>query len=197
MNLLAHLHLGATVHPGTAGGNLLADYRRQLPPAAKDDWVELGVRLHRRIDACADAHPLHREARACVAPPRRRLAGIMVDVFFDYFLTRHWARFEPRPLPDFVNAELDRIARHLRDTRSVHAPFLARLQQGRWLLSYGTLEGLGQTFARIAARAPAVAHLAGAESELARHAPALERLFLDFYPDLIARCAPRRPPAQT
>jgi acyl carrier protein phosphodiesterase len=191
MNLLAHLHLGATAHPGVAAGNLLADYRRRLPPAAKDDFMEAGVRLHRRIDAQADAHPLHKEARRCISPARRRLAGILVDVFFDYCLTRHWNRFESRPLPDFVDGELDRIARHLRDTQSVYAPFLAKLRNGQWLLSYGTPEGVGQAFERMAARSPAVAKLVGAEGELRENTAALDEMFLSFYPDLVAACAQR------
>lgn len=115
----------------------------------------------------------------------------MVDVFFDFFLTRHWNQFEPIPLSDFVHGELDRMARYLRDTNSVYGPFLTKLRHGQWLLSYGTLEGIGQTFARMATRSAALAHLVGAESELHENKAALDRLFLSFYPDLIAACSPR------
>jgi acyl carrier protein phosphodiesterase len=191
MNLLAHLHLGAAAHPGAAAGNLLADYRRRLPPAAPDDGIETGVRLHRKIDAYTDAHPLYQEARCCISPAHRRLAGIMVDVFFDYFLTRHWNRFESTPLPEFVAGELDRIARYLRDTQSVYGPFLAKLRQGQWILSYGTLDGIGQTFGRMATRSPVLAPLVGAECELRDNESRLEVLFLSFYPDLIAARASR------
>lgn len=115
----------------------------------------------------------------------------MADVFFDYFLTRHWSRFESIPLPEFVAGELDRIARYLRDTQSVYGPFLAKLQQGKWILSYGTLEGIGQTFGRMATRSPVLAPLVGAETELRENDAMLETLFLSFYPDLIAHCSPR------
>jgi acyl carrier protein phosphodiesterase len=188
MNLLAHLHLGATTHPGAAAGNLLADYRRRLPPAAGDDFMESGVRLHRKIDAHTDAHPLHKEARQCISPARRRLAGIMIDVFFDFFLTRHWNRFESTPLPDFVEGELTRIARYLHDTHSVYGPFLAKLQQGQWLLSYGTVDGIGQTFGRMASRSPVLTPLVGAESELLDNDTQLDGIFLSFYPNLMAAC---------
>lgn len=190
MNLLAHLHLGAPTPPGVAAGNLLADYRRRLPPATIDAHMEMGVRLHRQIDARTDAHPLHQEARRCISPARRRLAGILVDVFFDFFLTRHWSRFAPTPLLDFVPAELNRIARHLGAARSAYAPFLAQLQAGRWVLSYGTLEGVGQTFSRMANRSPILARLIGAESELRENDAVLEKLFLNFYPELAAGFSP-------
>lgn len=190
MNLLAHLHLGAKTLAGVAAGNLLADYRRRLPPTPIDGLMAIGVRFHRKIDAQTDAHPLHREARRCISPARRRLAGIMVDVFFDYFLTRHWNRFEAVPLQDFVHAELSRIARHLRDAQSAYAPFLAKLRQGQWILSYGTVEGIGQTFGRMATRSPVLTALVGAENELRENDSTLETLFLSFYPDLVAHCLP-------
>ena len=54
--------------------------------------------LHRRIDSFADTHPAFRRSRGRVSAARRRVAGIMVDMFYDHFLARHWGQFSGQRL---------------------------------------------------------------------------------------------------
>ena len=103
MNLLAHLHLSAAHSTGVAAGNLLADFLRRTGAAPPDAEFAAGVRLHRAIDAFAEAHPRHRAARACLSPERRRLGGIIVDVACDFFLSRDWPRYSPLPARNYHN----------------------------------------------------------------------------------------------
>ena len=46
--------------------------------------------LHRRIDNFADTHPAFRRSRGRVSAARRRVGGVMVDMFYDHFLARHY-----------------------------------------------------------------------------------------------------------
>jgi len=62
------------------------------PPVGLSPALLAGVALHRSIDSFADRHPAFRRSRARISPARRRVGGIMVDLFYDHFLALHWSR---------------------------------------------------------------------------------------------------------
>lgn len=188
MNLLAHLHLAAAQPGGVAAGNLLADYRRHVAVPIGDRDVAEGIRFHRRIDAVADAHPRHRSARALISPRRRRLAGVIVDVLYDYCLSSQWASYASEPLEAFVERELNRILHALPPGAADCRALIARIRSERWILCYGTPAGLRLTFQRVARRSPVAAGLLGAEEELDRVGPHLAASFQELYDDLQAAC---------
>lgn len=192
MNLLAHLHLSDGWPVPVAAGNLLADYLRRfgagLPAAGiSDAGFAEGVRLHRAIDAFAEADPRHRAARACLSSARRRLGGIIVDVACDYFLSQDWPRYCPVPLREYVSARLAAIQNFLRGHATPLRALVDRAVAEEWLLAYGTPAGLRLTFERISRRAPAAAPLRGAEEEILDRQVCLRAAFADFYPALRAR----------
>jgi acyl carrier protein phosphodiesterase len=188
MNLLAHLHLSEGRPVATAAGNVLADYLRRTGATDIDSDFTTGVRLHRAIDAYAEAHPATRKARACISPARRRLGGIIVDVAYDFFLSQAWDRYSALPLREFVASRLGAIRQYLESHPSPLRPLVDRAIEQGWLLSYGTMEGLRTTFDRVANRAPAAAPLRGAEEEVERNGDHIQRAFTEFYPQLMARC---------
>ena len=188
MNLLAHLHLSEGRPVATAAGNTLADYMRRTGATSIDPDFERGVRLHRSIDAYTETHPLTRLARACISPARRRLGGIIIDVAYDYFLSRDWSRYSSVPLEHFVATRLTAIQRYLEGHPSPLRPLVDRAIAQGWLLSYGTMEGLRTTFERVATRAPAAVLLRGAEEEVERNGDHIRSAFAEFYPQLMARC---------
>jgi len=51
--------------------------------------VERALAQHRAVDTFTDAHRSCARARR-VAPPHRRFAGIVVDMYYDHYLARHW-----------------------------------------------------------------------------------------------------------
>lgn len=184
MNLLAHLHLSDGQPTAVAAGNLLADYLRRVGAEPVDDAFRRGLKFHRAIDAFTDAHPVVRNARGLVSPARRRLGGIIVDVAFDYVLSRAWRQYHPEPLARFVHGRMDEICRYLYRAGSKLGPLADCARQQGWLLSYGTAHGLALTFQRVASRAPAAAGLRGAEQEILANEPAFAAAFADFYPAL-------------
>lgn len=193
MNLLAHLHLSEGRPAGVAAGNLLADFLRRLDVAPLDADFAAGVRLHRAIDAYADAHPALRAVRAAFAPPWRRWGGVLLDVACDFFLARAWPRHSPVPLRAYVAAGLGNIRIYLQEARPTPLrPLLDRAIAEEWLLECGTRDGLRRTFERIARRSPAAAALRGAECEIERRRAPLQAAFDEFYPQLLDRFG--RPP---
>lgn len=101
MNFLAHLWLADRT--GTSlSGSVLGDVVRGADLSAYPDDIALGIRLHRRVDAATDRHPIMQAARSAFAQGERRYAGIVLDLAADHALANAWDDFHDRPLADFA-----------------------------------------------------------------------------------------------
>lgn len=100
MNVLAHALLAAP-DADAMFGSLIADFLRGRVDPTLPRGVRDGIALHRAVDTYTDAHPDVAEARALLAPPYRRYAGILLDVWFDHLLARDWERHAPGSLHAF------------------------------------------------------------------------------------------------
>ncbi|WVM93891.1 ACP phosphodiesterase [Halopseudomonas pachastrellae] len=122
-------------------------HQLDLPEAVRG-----GVWLHRRIDSYTDAHPLVLQSKARVSLERRRFAGILVDMFYDHLLARHWASFTDRPLDDFsrdVYCQL-RAQRALMPERAWTV--VSYMSEQDWLGSYAELKHLHRAVDNMARR---------------------------------------------
>jgi acyl carrier protein phosphodiesterase len=182
MNYLAHLHL-AHISDTSLPGALLGEYARgsidtRLPPP-----LQLGIRLHRCIDSFTDAHPLHTGAVRALPSPFRRYGGIIMDMMFDHFLTRHWSRYHPWRLDDFIGYS------HRQLQPDEHWPeamviLVERLKQYRLLASYQSLEGITLAIGRIDHRFRRPTPLPLCAPLLEQQYCTMEQAFLGFYPEL-------------
>ena len=190
LNLLAHLHLSANCPPDILTANVLADYLGRYDPVVKmpEKMVARlmpGIRLHREIDSFTDQHNVVAEARNLISSPRRRLAGVIVDIAFDYYLTRHWEEFSIEDRETTISrgyAIMSMVASTglSRKTQSL----ISKMRANNWLSAYGTLEGQRLTYQRVSRMSDAFTALAGAEEEIVKRDSEIDRCFLAFYPDL-------------
>lgn len=191
MNLLAHLHLSFGRDPDTLTANVLADYLTRYEPvenmpAKLRDRFMPGVVLHRKIDSFTDQHEVVARARGLVSPERRRLAGIIVDIVFDFYLSKNWRRFSRESQEITVSrgyATISMVA--ATGLGEATQTLVSRMRRTDWLNAYGTLEGQATTFRRVSRRSPALEKLRGSEDEILRSGAGLERCFLEFYPELM------------
>lgn len=182
MNYLAHLHLGGPT-PEQMLGSLYGDFVKgrldeQFPPA-----VLAGIQLHRRIDAFTDSHPLVQRAIGRFPAERRRYAGIVVDVFFDHCLARHWRDYVDEPLHAFTTRVYGVLAAEpaLPGRLAAIAPYMIA---DDWLGSYQDFRVIGQVLQGISRRLSKPEGLAGAMPEVrALYEPLVED-FREFYPVL-------------
>lgn len=182
MNYLAHLYLAERTGTSFAG-NFLGDFVRGRLDGRFAPEIEAGIRLHRRIDSYSDSHPLLMEARARFHAPFRRYAGILLDVYFDHLLARHWHEFHDEPMPRFAR----RAARAMRDDWPQAAPFprerLERLSEV--LCSYARPQGVDTALRRVDARLSRSSPLPRALPVLTGQDAALDRVFGSFFPELV------------
>lgn len=185
MNYLAHVFLAGPTH-ASRFGNLLGDFMRGVDLASLPAAVRDGVEQHRRVDAFTDRHPLVKRSHARLPAGLRRFAGILVDVFHDHLLTRHWQRFAADLRLTELTADVYRaidVHWHLAPERlrRVAAP----MQHGDWLASYGELENVDHALRGLSGRMRRANPIGDALPTLLAHDAALERDFLEFFPALI------------
>lgn len=184
MNYLAHLHLGGD-RPEQLLGSLYGDFVKGVLAGRFPVDIETGIRLHRRIDAFTDAHPLIKQAMGRFPAERRRYAGIVLDVFFDHCLARDWGQYSDVPLDAFIGKVYRVLANEpaLPERLALIAP---RMAAQDWLGSYVDFEVVGDALAGISRRLSRPEGLAGAMQELRALYQPLSEDFSEFYPQLQA-----------
>lgn len=170
--------------------NVLADYLGRYDPVRKmpepmAERMMPGVRLHNEIDQFTDQHPVVAEARGLVSEERKILGGIIVDIAFDYYLSRHWEEFSDESLESTISrgyATMAMVASTGLSRRTLS--LVSKMRMKNWLRAYGTLEGQALTFRRVSRMTPAVAKLVGAEEDIVKKDREFDACFLAFYPEL-------------
>ncbi len=184
MNYLAHFHL-AWPEPGLIAGALEGDYRKGRLRGELPDSIERGVRLHRAVDAFTDDHPDIARLRQAFPSGLRRYAGIVIDISFDHFLARHWARYSPVDRQTFNQA----VYATLRDAHGeLSAPaqrMSLRMAQIDLLDHYFQWETVSASAERVGARLKRGNPFLGMEPQLQPLREPLEQCFVDFYPELV------------
>jgi acyl carrier protein phosphodiesterase len=191
MNLLAHALL-AGADDDVRFGSLVGDFVRGAIDPALRVGVRAGIALHRSVDAYTDTHPRVVAARARFAPPFRRYAGILLDVWFDHLLARDWSRWAPVPL-----ATYSREVRALLERRADEVPprmrrFVEYLGRNDLPERYRERAMIADVFRGLSQRLSRDNPLAHAMPAIEAQADALEGDFAAFFPDLLAHAGRER-----
>ncbi len=177
MNFLAHALL-ARDDPALIVGGVVGDWIKGHLPAGLPDDLARGVALHRAIDSHAEIHPSFQQSRSRVSAPRRRYAGVLVDMFYDHLLARDWAVIHHQPLNEFC-AEVYRLIEERMDALPVESHGALRMMAREdWLSSYAQVEGIAAVLLRMSRRARQPNPLAQGALEFLADAIGYEQ---DFY----------------
>jgi len=155
-------------------GNLLGDFFKGRVEGIEPMELRLGVALHRAIDRFTDSHPVVMRSVARLGTGRRRLGGVLVDVFYDHFLAQG---VDVEQLRGGLMAHVEGLPLELQSLPD-------RMITGRWLGSYSTVEGIGMVLERMEARRKRIVGLTGAEVELRQHYEGLAEDVAEFYPEV-------------
>lgn len=140
MNFLAHALLAGDDSALIVGG-VVGDWIKGNLPAGLSDDLARGVALHRAIDHHAESHPAFIKSRTRVSAPRRRYAGVLVDMFYDHLLARHWANLHSQPLDSYCASIYRHIEDRMADLPESAHPALRMMAREDWLSSYAEIEG--------------------------------------------------------
>lgn len=183
MNFLAHALLGSA-QPALRVGGLAGDFVKGVLPAGLPSDLAQGVALHRAIDVFADEHPAFLRSRARIGPVRRRYAGVLVDMFYDHLLARHWASFSAVGLEAFSEESYRLVAGRLGELPARFQSVFEWMREDDWLQGYAQRSRVGGAIDRMAEhRVRRENPLAGGIEELVAAEAGFEADFLAFFPD--------------
>jgi acyl carrier protein phosphodiesterase len=184
VNYLAHLFLSASSEEALVGA-VLGDFVKGAVGDHYAPIVRHSILLHRKIDCYTDAHAIVRASRRLVSQQRRRFAGIMVDVFYDHFLARHWTRYTDIALNDFTHKAYAVLMRHRQHLPEPLQHVVLRMVGNDWLGAYRRLEGVAGAVNGIARRLRRENTLCGGVCELQANYRRFEEHFVAFFPELM------------
>ena len=186
MNWLAHILLSENNIQFQLGNYLADPLKGRVWPNATQDLIN-GMYVHKIIDTYTDKHPIFIQSKNRLKK-NALLRGIIIDITYDYLLTKNWDKFCNIPKIDFTN-EFNEKAKQQKNLLSLSAnTSLNRFLKADMLNRYQSLEDLYLAFFKLDERlSPRLLNRDKASSynELIKNnINDLEKDFLIFFPEL-------------
>ncbi|MEM6673488.1 MAG: ACP phosphodiesterase [Planctomycetota bacterium] len=183
MNYLAHVTLAEPTDEARLGA-LLGDFARGLQVERLSETMRFALEEHRAVDRWFDAHPLVRAERERFPVSLRRYSGILLDVFADHVLVRHWNTLEAQPLDDVTSSLYRSFDTHEDLLPPRLAQIAPRMARDDWLGSYGEARNVGRALAGISMRMRRDNPIAEGIHELERRGDEIEACVLTLWPEV-------------
>lgn len=192
MNYLAHIFLAQQSEAAMVGA-LLGDFAKADISGRYPREVEREIMLHRQVDRHTDSHPVVKSAVLLFAQPRRRFAGILLDVFYDHVLAQRWASYSTTQRQAFIERFYQALIAHEAILPDRLRDIMPMMIEQDWLGRYYDFAGVEWAIQRISQRLTRNGHLLreGLEDLRANYV-ALADGFDVFFPQLMAFVNDRR-----
>ncbi len=149
VNILAHLYLSGD-SDDIKIGNFIGDYVKGHDYQNYPALVRKGIILHRHIDTYTDQHPIVSKAKTRLADQYHKYAGIIIDIFFDHYLSRDWTFFSSTPLKKYIDQTNELLMNNYEMMPPRVQSFLPKLVNNRWMEKYNTIKGIEGVLVRMA-----------------------------------------------
>ena len=140
----------------------------------------------KKIDMFTDSHPAVVDARSLFPGELRRFSSVILDLVFDYCLSRSWHQWQATNRSTFIESRLNSILQCSADLPKPASFGIRRMQENRLLHGYSELSGVEVSMRRIVARRPRFAPMLNAMTLLETKSEHIDATFQAFYPELLA-----------
>lgn len=191
MNFLAHLYLSGE-HEQLQFGNFIGDFVKGKPEHQLPGKIAKGVHLHRFIDAFTDHHQTVRNAKRGMYVHFGKYSGVVLDIYFDFFLANQWAQFHTLELPQFTRAFYRVLDAHAQYIPQRAERFLQYMVERDLLSGYAQINTLNGVFNGLNQRSSFETGMEKATTLLMKEHELFKRQFEQFFPELIVAAAKER-----
>ena len=184
MNFLAHIYLSGESEQVMVG-NFIGDAVKGRNYNKYPELVQQGITLHRFIDSFTDTHQLVQRSKFLFNSQYHKYSGVIVDIFYDHFLTRTWDTFSKIPLSEFIYITYDILKRNSLVFPGRVKRYFPFFILNNWLESYTCVSGIESVLNRMSKRTSLPDKTSFAIEVLLENYTLLEEHFLEFFPQLI------------
>jgi len=165
-------------------GNFIADFVKGRKLASKyEPLVFSGIELHRAIDHFTDTHKIVQQSKRRLAGKYGHYAGVIVDVFYDHYLSSKWNDYNQEPLENFARRAYQIIQDHDAILTDEVKGFLPYMIKQNWLVAYGTFDGMFQALSGIGRRTK-ISNMPDSVNDLKEKHDQFNEDFSAFFPQL-------------
>jgi len=143
-----------------------------------------GIANHRLVDKTTDQFQPVKDLKPLFSKARRRYAGVVTDIAFDYFLIKHWDSYTSMPFSDFTKQAYAGLG----STQGLMPPRMQYVTkamiENNWLEKYSTLEGVGRSIDFVSERIRFKNNMSGSIEEIKVNYDQVEEVFLILFDHL-------------
>jgi acyl carrier protein phosphodiesterase len=184
MNFLAHIYL-SNDDPKVMVGNFIGDFVKGRNFADRyEPAIAKGIELHRLIDDFTDRHPVVQQSKIRLRPKYRHYAAVIVDIFYDHFLSKYWDDYHNTPLPAFADNAYLTFKTYETVLPEQVKGMLPYMVKDDWLVNYGNIPGITQSLRGVSRRTRYESKMNESVQELEQCYAEFRQEFRAFIPEL-------------
>src|ERR1035441_355453 len=175
MNFLAHLYLSGNDEQLMIG-NFIADSVKGSSFKNYPEGIAKGILLHRAIDFYSDNHPVFLKSVERLRPNYKKYSGVIVDIFYDHFLAKNWKDYSEKPLEKYADEVHSLMMKNILLIPERSLMFLKYAMRTNRLVSYATIEGIGETLSGMSRRTTFKSNMEFAVNDLKENYSEFEKI---------------------
>ena len=183
MNFLAHAYLSFD-QDEILIGNFIADFIRGKEIENYPKKIQVGIHLHRAIDAFTDSHPLVKEVQTHLRPRFGHYARVISDVFFDYFLAKNWKNYSDTALEQFSLDSYRILSSYPQELPEAFRRMFHWMRTQNWLYAYREPVGIQAALDGLSRRARFDSKMNESTQVLWEKEEEIEAIFFAFFANL-------------
>jgi acyl carrier protein phosphodiesterase len=184
MNYLGHFYLSGN-EPDVIFGNFIGDVIKGSKWKAYPETIQKGILLHRFIDDFTDNHEATKAAKGRIRKHFAITSSIVVDMYFDHFLSLNWQQYHDQTLAEFSFEIFEKLSYFEHEMPSYTGILYQKMRDQKWLSSYKTIDGISFALDRMGKRVSFKNNWNEAKTVLKDNYSLLENDFHNFFPEII------------
>lgn len=165
-------------------GNFIGDFVKGRAYEDFEPEIRKGILLHREIDAYTDNHEVVLKSKERLRPKHHHYAPVIVDVFYDHFLSSLWLNYHKVPLKTFTTSFYNLTANYKNIIPEKAISMLEHMEKDDWLFNYQYVDGISKALGGMSRRTTFESNMDEATKDLQDNYAAYQQEFITFFPDL-------------